>query len=301
MSDFRKIESSSGFNKFKVIFAAVSWGTMGLFVRFIDMPSSLIACIRGFIGALFLFALVKLSKKSLDTKAINENLKYLILSGIALGFNWILIFEAYKRTSLAIASLCYYLAPVIVIVMSHFLFKEYLSFKKIVCVALALLGMVFVSGLLQGELGSGYGVIGMICGLCAGVLYATVTLLGKKIKGISAFDETIVQLLVAAIVLIPYNIITVDSNDIKLTSVSVTMVILLGMIHTGGAFGAYFSSLQHLKAQTVAIFSYLDPVVSILASIFILKESMDVLSLVGAVLILGSILFSELSSDPQRH
>ena len=301
MSEYKKIESSTGFNKFKVIFAAVAWGTMGLFVRFIDMPSSLIACIRGFIGAAFLFLLIKVQKKRLNAKAINENLKYLILSGIALGFNWILIFEAYKRTSLAIASLCYYLAPVIVIVMSHFIYKEYLSGKKIVCVLLALLGMVFVSGLLQGELGSGYGVIGMICGLCAGILYATVTLLGKKIKGISAFDETIIQLLVAAIVLIPYNLITVDSSDVKLTTMSVSMVILLGMIHTGAAFGAYFSSLQHLKAQTVAIFSYLDPVVSILASIFILKESMDILSIVGAVLILGSILFSELSSDPQHH
>lgn len=301
MSNFKNIESSSGFNKFKVIFAAVAWGTMGLFVRFIDMPSSLIACIRGFIGALFLFLLIKLSKKSLNAKAINENLKYLILSGIALGFNWILIFEAYKRTSLAIASLCYYLAPVIVIVMSHFLFKEYLSVKKILCVILALIGMVFVSGLLQGQLGSGYGVIGMICGLSAGVLYATVTLLGKKIKGISAFDETIIQLLTAAIVLVPYNLLTVDFSTVKVTTLSISMVILLGMIHTGAAFGAYFSSLQHLKAQTVAIFSYLDPVVSILASIFILKESMDILSIVGAVLILGSILFSELSSDRQSH
>ena len=301
MNNYKKAESSSGFNKFKVIFAAVAWGTMGLFVRFIDMPSSLIACIRGFIGALFLFLLIKAQKKRLNLKAINENLKYLILSGIALGFNWILIFEAYKRTSLAIASLCYYLAPVIVIVMSHFLFKELLTLKKIICVIIALVGMVFVSGLLQGELGSGYGIIGMICGLCAGILYATVTLLGKKIKGISAFDETIVQLLVAAIVLIPYNLITVSSDEFNLTTMSVSMVILLGIIHTGAAFGAYFSSLQHLNAQTVAIFSYLDPVVSILASIFILKESMDFLSLLGAVLILGSILFSELSQDPQHH
>lgn len=283
-------------DKLKVIYSSVAWGTMGLFIRLIDMPSSLVACIRGFIGAIFLYGVLCIKNKSfeLDLVAIKKNLFWISLSGIAMGFNWVLLFEAYMNTSISIATLCYYLAPIIVIIMSSIIFKEKITLKKVICITVALVGMMFVSGILNGNLGSGYGISGMILALGAAILYATVTLSGKKVSGISSFDQTIYELLIAAVILIPYNMLTVAKETVILTPKTIGLLILLGIVHTGGAFAMYFSALHTLEAQIATIFTYLDPVVSILCSVFILREATDPFCIIGAVLIIGALIMHEI-------
>lgn len=290
--------SSSFTDKLKVIFSACAWGTMGVFVRYIGMPSSLIACIRGFIGALFLYAILCIKNKSprLDLKGIKRNLPWLTVSSIALGFNWVLLFEAYLRTSLSISTLCYYLAPIIVMVASRFLFGEKFTVAKIICIILSVTGMFFVSGILNNNAGSGYGVDGMLCAIGAAFLYATVTLSGKKIKDLSSFDQTIYELFVAAVILVPYNLLTVDAGPVNFSAKSTVLLILLGFIHTGAAFATYFSALHKIEAQIATIFTYLDPVVSILCSVFIFREKTDINCIIGAVLIIGALVVYEILS-----
>jgi drug/metabolite transporter (DMT)-like permease len=76
---------------------------------------------------------------------------------------------------------------------------------------------------------------------------------------------------------------------------SLLLLAVVGVIHTGFTYAMYFSSIQNLKAQTVAIFSYIDPIVAIILSAVLLNESMDIYSMVGAVLVLGSTFVSELA------
>ena len=221
--------------KLKVIFSAVAWGTVGLFVRYIDMPSGLIACARGFMGASFLNLVLSIKNKSfhLDFDAIKKNLLWLTVSGAAMGLNWVLLFEAYVRTSISIATLCYYMAPIIVMAVSVVLFKERLTPGKITCILIALVGMLMVSGVLSGNPGSGYGVSGMLLALGAAVLYATVTLSGKLVKGISSFDQTVYELFMAALILVPYNLIKGNLKAVSVTPRAVIMLIILGIVHTG--------------------------------------------------------------------
>lgn len=271
------------------------FSSIGIFVKYIPMPSSVIAFARGLIGMIFLLLVVFVTKNKLSFENIKNNLLVLALSGAAIGFNWIFLFEAYNYTTVATATLTYYLAPFFVMLASPFFLKEKLTLKQFICLIGALLGMVFVSGVVKNGIPEADEIKGILFGLGAALLYATVIVLNKKLKEISAYEKTIMQLGIAAVVVLPYTFLTEDISAITFTTQSVILLFVAGIIHTGIAYTFYFNSMKDLKAQTVAIFSYIDPAVAILLSAFVLKEEMDIYGIIGAVLILGSAFISEIN------
>ena len=287
--------------KIKIITAMVTFGTIGIFVRYIPLPSSIIALVRGVLATFFLLAVMACGKRWPDKAAITRNLALLLISGTLIGFNWILLFEAYNYTSVAVATLCYYLAPVFVIIASPFVLGEKLTARKTLCVIAALGGMVLVSGVIQNYVRGGntedLNLNGVLLGIGAGALYATIILINKKLKNISSYDTTVMQLAAASIVLVPYCLLTVDMGVLEITPVSVALLLIVGIVHTGIAYVLYFGSIKELPAQTVAIFSYIDPILAVLLSALLLKENMDMLSILGAVMILGSTFVSEMKGD----
>jgi len=281
--------------KLKLIAAMVIFGTIGLFVRHIPLPSSVIALCRGITGTLFLLLLMAGRKARFDQAAIQKNRLWLLLSGGALGFNWILLFESYRYTSVAVSTLCYYLAPILIILVSPLVLKETLTLKKGLCVAAALAGMVCLSGVLQSGLPQGGELKGILFGLAAAVLYACIVLLNKQLRDISAMERTILQLGISAVVLLPYCLLTVDRSALHLDPKAAVLLVFLGVVHTGLAYALYFGSLGGIRGQTAAILSYIDPVVAVLASVLLLKEAMLPSEALGAVLILGAAFLSEVS------
>lgn len=278
-------------SKFSLISAMVIFGTIGLVRRYIDLPSSFIALARAVIGTVFLLGVVILGKKKPDLAGIRSNALPLLLSGAFLGFNWVFLFESYRYTSVATATLCYYMAPILVILASPLL-KEKLSPQKLLCVAAALVGIVLVSGVAD----SGFDTAnapGILFGLAAAVFYACVMLLNKIIRLASAYDKTIVQLAVAAAVLLPYVLLTEDLPAAAFTPASTALLVTAGIVHTGIAYALYFGAMGHLPAQTVALYSYIDPVLAIVISAAVLGEPMTAFSAAGAVLILGAAFFGE--------
>jgi len=285
-------------SKLTFILSMAIFGTIGLFVRLIPLPSSIIALTRAVVGTFFLLVLLACKREKPDWQAIRRNIKILIISGAAIGFNWILLFEAYRYTTVAIATLCYYFSAIFVIVASPFVLREKLTPRKIACSFAALVGIILVSGVIDGGSGS-FSLTGVLLGLGAAVLYASVIVLNKKLSGISSLDTTISQLGAAAAVLLPYVLLSEDIAQIAALDASGLLLLLaIGIVHTGIAYAMYFSSLQKIKAQTAALFSYLDPVIALLLSIFVLKEGMTVLGLIGAVIVLGAMLLSE--RDPKK-
>jgi len=270
------------------------FGTLGLFIRAIPLPSSVIALVRGSVGAAFLLAVSTARKTPPDRKAIGRNLKYLLPCGIAMGFNWILLFEAYRYTTVAVATLCYYLSPVIILLLSPLLLKEKLTALKAGCIALALGGMFLVSGVVQsGMSGEVLNLTGIALGLGAAVLYAFIVLCSKQLKDISSYDTTMMELGISAVVMLVYNLVTVDLSALTCPPVGLAALAVVAIFHTGVCYALYFGSIAVLPAQTSALFSYIDPVVAILLSALVLREPMDTLSAIGAVLILGSTLLGE--------
>ncbi|MBQ3438271.1 MAG: EamA family transporter [Fusobacterium sp.] len=277
-----------------LILSTFIFGTVGLIVNYIDLPSSIISAGRGFIGMLSLIVIIILKKKKISFKNIRKNFKNLFLSGLFIGINWIFIFEAYKYSSVATATLILYLAPIFMILASPFVLKEKLSIRKIICSFIALLGMIFISGFLDSKGVSRNEIRGIILALFAAIFYACVIFFNKSLKRISSFDMTIVQLGVAALVSFPYALIVDNLSELEFNFKSVILLIYIGVINTGITYAMYFNSVRHLKAQTVAIFSYVDPVVAVILSALILKEEVTVFTIIGAILILGSTLVSEL-------
>ena len=284
---------------FKLTLSMVIFGTIGIFRRYIPLPSSLVAMTRGLTGMLFLLLVMVLRKRGMNRTAVRRKLGLLCLSGAAIGVNWILLFEAYNYTSVATATLCYYLAPMFVILASPLVVGERLTAKKLICVLTALLGMVFVSGVLESGGGSS-DLRGVLLGLGAAVLYASVVLMNKQLGDVPAYDRTIVQLGSSAAVLLPYVLLTEDMGALTFTPGTIGLLLVVGIVHTGIAYALYFGSLMQLKAQTAAILSYIDPVVAVLLSALVLREHMSLLSGLGAVLVLGAAVVSELPSRRKK-
>lgn len=270
---------------FKITLSMFIFGTIGIFVRHIPLPSGFIAFFRGIMGTVFLLAVMLISKKKLNFSAIKKNLWILIVSGMFIGINWILLFEAYRFTTVATATLCYYLSPVFVILASPLVLKEKLTLKKIICILCALIGIVLVSGVAENGIVGGKGIL-LGCG--AAVFYASVVLLNKRMKDIGSYDMTVLQLFSAAVTILPYSLLTEDISAEAFSLKAVIMLLVVGAVHTGLAYVLYFGSVKALPAQTAAIFSYIDPVVAIILSAVILAEPLTILGIVGAALILGS-------------
>lgn len=286
--------SQDGKTKLSLLSAMLIFGTIGLFVRYIPLPSSLIALSRGCIGTLFILLFLAVKRMPVSWPAVRQNIIYLILCGIFIGFNWIFLFEAYRYTSVAIATLCYYMAPIIVILASPIVLHERLTLRKACCVVCALIGMILVSGVGQQTETADF--TGLFFGLGAAVLYASIIILNKKLSPIAAYDKTLMQLGIASLVLLPYVLATEDVASVVLPPLGLVLLLILGIIHTGFAYTLYFGSLFFLRGQTIALFSYLDPIFAIFLSAVVLHEPLTGPGLLGAVLVLGSTCFSEWKS-----
>jgi len=280
-------------SKITFIFSMAIFGTIGLFVRLIPLPSSMIALVRASMGALFLLGLILTQKRKPDWNGIRRNWKPLLLSSVAMATEWILLFESYRYTTVAVATLCYYMSAVFVMIAAPIILKEKLTAHKAICAAAAVLGMVLVSGVLEGQAGA-FSPAGVALGLTAAVFYAVIVLCNKRVKNISSYDTTFIQLFAVALMMLPYVLLTEDVTQYaSLEPLGLVMLLSVGAIHTGVAYAMYFSSLQKIKAQTAALFSYLDPVIALMLSVFVLREGMTIPGMIGAAIVLGAMLLSE--------
>ncbi len=275
-----------------LLITMIVFGTVGIVRRYLPLSSATVAFFRSLIGTLFLLLVVKIRKIKLDFGKIGKSILPLLISGICLGFNWVLLFEAYNYTSVAVATLCYYFSPAIVILASPFVFKEKINFRKILCLLGLVAGTALISGVaseqtLDGELN------GVLLALGAACFYAALTMINKKLENAGTYERTVIQLATACVLLLPYCVCTHGMSNIKLTLSSVILITILGVFHTGIAYMAYFTSISHVNAQTVALYSYVDPVCSVLCSALLLGEGMTARLLVGTVVILLSSYFSE--------
>ncbi|MCY7785742.1 EamA family transporter [Bacillus inaquosorum] len=279
-------------SKIQFILSMIIFGTMGLVVRYIDLSSSETALLSSSIGCLFLIIVFFMMKKTIPWKLVKANAYILFLSGIALGGNWIFLYQSYDHTTLTNATLGYYFAPVFVMILSPFVLKEQLPVKKIVCVGIAIIGMLLVVG--NGISASGTeDLLGIFFGLVAAAFYAALMLINKFIHHMGRLEITIIQLGITALLLLPYVFFTEGFGIFGVSRSSVPFIIILGIVNTGIGFWLFFSGMQKLKGQSIAMLSYVDPFVAILISAIILQEQMTIVQMLGGALLLGSTFVSE--------
>lgn len=282
-----------------LIISMTVFGTIGLFVRNIDLPSGEIALYRAVLAAMLIGVFLLVTKQKIPFGKIKKEIPLLVLSGVAMGFNWILLFEAYEYTTVSVATLSYYFAPVIVTVACPILFKEKMGIKQWICFIMSTLGIVLITGL--GDLSQGTSHIkGILFGLGAASLYATVILLNKFMKSVDGIHRTFMQFIAAIVVLVPYVLLTDGVNLHTLSSKGWIFLLIIGLVHTGITYCLYFSSLKELPGQKAAILSYIDPLVAVLVSVVVLKETMTPMQVIGGLLILGFTLWNEISPKKEN-
>ncbi len=270
------------------------FGTIGIFRRFIPLPSAFLAFARGILGGLFLLAVVRLRGKRGAERLPGRLLLRLAVTGAMIGFNWMLLFEAYNRTTVAVATLCYYMQPTLVTLLSPLVFGERLTGRKAACALVSVIGMALVSGVADSGGTPGGDWRGILLGLGAAALYAGVVIMNKKIRGVDAYRRTPVELLSAGAVMLPYLLLTGGFGEIAFTPAATGLLLVVGILHTGVAYALYFGGMEGLRVQSVAVLSYIDPVSALLLSALFLKEPLTAMNLVGAVLIIGSAMASEI-------
>lgn len=279
--------------KIQYLIALLFFGTTGLVLRWTIIPSEIMVFCRGLFGALIILGYTLLSGKKPSAADIKRNLFWLILGGVSLGLNWVFLFAAYRYTTVALASLCNYTAPIIVILLSPILFRDKLTVRKLICVLSCAVGIALVSGVTGGESGS-LDVTGLALGMGASAGFVGIIVCNKKLKEISPFDRVIVQLLVSAATVLPYVLFQNWGKVIPWDAASIFWMLILALLYTGVAYTCYFSAMGTLPVLTIALWGYLEPVVSVLCSAFVLGEALGLSGFVGAALVIGAAIAGEL-------
>ena len=281
-----------------LIISMTVFGTIGLFVRNIPIPSGELALYRAVLAAVLIAVYLLATKQKIPFQNIKREVPLLLASGMAMGINWILLFEAYKYTTVSVATLSYYFAPVIVTLVCPFLFREKMTGRQIICFIMSTLGIVLITGISDFGKGSS-DLVGILFGLGAAVFYATVILLNKFIKNVAGIHRTFLQFLAAIIILIPYVAVTSGCNLGSLNGLGWSCLLIVGLVHTGITYCLYFSSLKELPGQKAAILSYIDPLVAVVVSVLILGEQLSIMQACGGILILGFTAWNEISGQKE--
>ena len=269
------------------------FGTLAPFVRGIPVSSGELALYRAAMAAALILVYLMVSGEALRFSDLKKELLPLLFSGVAMGFNWILLFEAYRYTTVSMATLSYYFAPVLVTAVSPALFHEKLGRKQILCFAASTAGLALMVGV-SGTGRGGSDLMGILLALGAAILYATVVILNKFIRGVGGIQRTALQFLAATAVLLPYVALTSGFSFGTLDGTGWLCLVTVCVLHTGVAYCLYFSALKDLPGQEAAILSYIDPLVAVLISILVLGEGIVPAQAVGGALILGFTLWNEI-------
>lgn len=278
-----------------LIVSVVIFGTIGSFTRMIQVSSSELALYRAILATLMILGYLAIARKPIQLKNVKKDLLLLGASGVAMGINWILLFEAYKYTTISSATISYYFAPTLVTIACCFLFREKLTNKKVICFIMSTVGLILTIGIDNMERGSS-DLKGVMFGLAAAVFYATVILLNKTIKNVVGIERTLLQFCACIAVLLPYVLLTNGVTLYKLDAVGWGALLIVGLVHTGITYCLYFSAIKDLPGQETAILSYIDPLVAVMISVWILGEQITSLQMLGAIFILGFTVWNEIPS-----
>lgn len=279
----------------KIVFsmAMAVFGTLGLFTRNISVSSGELALYRAILASALILIYLLITKQSFDVKRIKKEIPLLLFSGVAMSLDWILLFQAYRYTTISVATLSYYFAPVLVTVVCPILFREKLTKKQMLCFIMSTVGVVLIIGV--ENLGGGDDdLIGILFGLGAAVFYAAVIVINKMIKNISDLHRMLLQFIAVIIILIPYVAWSGGSTLSGMDGKGWICLLIVGLFHTGITYLMYFSSLKNLRGQEVAVLSYVDPLVAVIISVVILGETITISQIIGGLLVLGFALWNEL-------
>ena len=284
-------------NRYKIEFLIVmcAFGILGPIIKAINLPSSAIACLRAWISSIALAIYFVLSKRHISKETFKKSIVPLIFCGIFMAGDWIGLFEAYRYTTVASATVAYYMEPIFFVIGCAIFLKEKITKKNYLCILVAFVGMAMVSGIVENGMPKLADLKGILLAMLGGLFYAGIVLLNKKyLTDVDPVFRTDIQLLVAGIITIPYVCLTEDVSSFVFDTKSVLLLLFLGIAMTACTYIFYFTNIVRIPTQTAAIFSYGDPVVAVIVSALFMHEPITIYGIIGSILVIGSAIVGEL-------
>lgn len=280
--------------KYYIMFVAAMliFGSNGVFASMLDMSGAQLVLMRTLIGGAVLLIIILISRSRTPREVLLREKWRLLFAGVCLGANWALLFEAYNLMNVSLATLTYYTAPVLVLVLAPFVLKERQNSLAYVGMLVVVVGMLLVVGTDFGE--GGVIVTGLVVGLGSAVFYAMLMLVNKKISGVSGLNLTFIEIIIAAVILLPYVFATSGGVPLPTDARGIFALLFLCTVNTGFACWLYFSSMNRLPAKAVALMGYFDPVSALVFSAVFLDERLSTVQFIGAVLVLAGALVGQL-------
>ncbi len=276
-------------NYFKMTLAMIIFASGGIFFTGIGLPPAIVASVRAVVGMAFLAVVLGFYRSRSGFAGFKKNAFAIILSGVALAFNWIFLFSAYQRTTDGVVAVCYGLAPVMVLLTAPLFLREKVTLLNVACVLGAFAGTVLLSGVFGNKYPD---IIGVMYALIAAALYCAVIIINKKIGNITCLDNAFYQFVVASVVSVAYAFFTVRNVTFTVTSQAVWKLLVISVLHTGIAYALMYSAMKKMTAQSWGILSYIEPLAAAVIGYFILEHNLNHIQLLGAFLILGFVLIA---------
>lgn len=278
------------------IFSMFLFGTNGIVASFILLSSYEIVLFRTLLGTLSLAAIFLIRGGKFHIREYKKDFLYNFLSGIAMGSSWMCLYEAYARMGVSIAVLIYYCGPVIVMMLSPLFFNEKLHLRTVFGFLTVLVGVIFINGIAASDRVNAGGVL---CSVGAALFYSSLVILNKKCKNITGLENSVIQLFAAFVVVAAF-VGLKQGYSIKVVPSQWWLIILLGVVNTGLNCYMYFATIAKLPVQSVAIFSYIEPLSAVVFAALILGERMNAAQILGALLIIGGAIFAELAKPKKE-
>jgi drug/metabolite transporter (DMT)-like permease len=258
-------------------------GTIGYFVLASGQPAVNVVFARCLIGSLCLIAYCLYAKLFRKARLDARNLVLLGIVGLAIVLNWLALFNSYQYASIGVTTTIYHVQPFIVFFAGAVLFKEGISKPRLMWLLVAFTGVVLIGDpetqqiALSGSYLSGCGLA-----LVAAALYAVATLASKRIKDVPPHVIALFQMLIGVVVLAPFS----DFSRLPTTAWQWNCLVILGVVHSAVMYILIYAAYLQLPTATIAILSYIYPVVAVIVDYVAFGHVFSALQLTGGVLIL---------------
>ncbi|RUU14853.1 DMT family transporter [Mesorhizobium sp. M7A.T.Ca.TU.009.01.3.2] len=257
-------------------------GTIGWFVVLSGQPIMDVVFWRCAFGALTLLIIcagLGLLRNRLSLRIIG----IAALGGVAIVVNWLLLFSAFSRASISIATAVYNTQPFMLVGFGALFFAERLTLTKLTWLAIAFAGMVLIvqSAPDAGDIGTDY-FTGIVMALGAAFFWAVAAIVTKKLKGTPPHLIALIQVCVGVVMLAPF----ANLAELPADAWSWTMLATLGIVHTGLMYILMYGAIQKLPTHLQGSLSFIYPVVAILVDVVAFGHRLHLSQVVGATAIL---------------
>lgn len=269
----------------KFSLAMILFGSVGFFSQRSGVPALELVFIRCLCATLFLgFFWWQSGQLRRETWYRLEMIRIAICA-IFLVLNWLYFFKAIEESGVTIAISIYHLAPVLVMILGAFIYRERLTLIALIAIIGCFVGTLAIAEINQIHSFTELLLKGLIYGLLSALFYALLTLTGKGFKYTSSYAITTIQVAIGTLLLLPFANLTYFEN---LTWQNWLFILITGFVHTGIVFYLFFDSIRTLSTQLIALLVFLDPLVAIMMDIFITGFMPSLEQWIGIILIFGA-------------